>query len=92
MDNSPPSTPRAYVAAESSEYPRRYSGYVEQSDGTNEYSPTFGILSDAVDWARARTSWVIARDTAGDYFWYGSGEKPPGIAYPPEGSHQGPTV
>lgn len=73
---------RAYIAPENHDEPIRYSGYVERPDGVFEFSPTFGTLLNAVDWARERTDFVVARDVADDYRWYGVGPQPPDIELP----------
>jgi len=75
---------RAYIAPENFDQPLRYSGYVEQSNGSPEFSPTFESLAEALDWARERTDFVIARGVAGPYYWYGVGQPPPGLMAPPE--------
>ena len=75
---------KAYIAPENVDEPLRYSGYVEQSDGHPEFSPTFDSLSAALAWARDRTDFVIARGVSGPYYWYGVGPSPSDITPPPE--------
>lgn len=84
MRSMNPLAGRAYIAPEGIDEPIVYSGYIETSDGTPEFSPRFVTLSEAVKWARARTDFVIARDVATDYFWYGNGPAPSDITTPPE--------
>jgi hypothetical protein len=71
---------KAYVATENVDLPLRYSGHVELPDGSFEFSPVFGALLEAVEWARERTDFVVARGVSGAYQWYGFGPKPPGIS------------
>jgi hypothetical protein len=80
-DNTPPA--KAYVAPENVERPLRYSGHLELPDGSFEFSPVFRGLMEAVAWARERTDFVIARDVAGEYRWYGVGPPPPDVTAPP---------
>ena len=75
---------RAYIAPENFDEPLRYSGHVEQPDGSLEFSPVFGTLVDAVAWARERTDFVIAREVVGGYRWYGVGPTPPDLDVPGE--------
>jgi hypothetical protein len=75
---------KAYIAPENIDEPLRLSGYVDRLDRNLEFSPVFDALLEAVDWARERTDFVIARGVSGGYLWYGSGPKPPDIAAPPE--------
>ncbi|HEV3187189.1 MAG TPA: hypothetical protein VGZ04_03985 [Acidimicrobiales bacterium] len=73
---------KAYIAPENDDEPIRYSGHIERTDGSFEFSPVFDALLDVVAWARERTDFVIARGISGGYLWYGAGPKPPGIAAP----------
>ena len=75
---------KAYIAPENIDEPLRYSGHVEQPDGSFEFSPVFDGLLEAVAWARERTDFVIARAVSGGYLWYGVGPKPPDIVAPSE--------
>lgn len=75
---------KAYIAPENFEEPVRYSGHVEQPDGSLEFSPIFASILEAVNWARERTGFVIAREVEGDYMWFGIGPPPAGVEPPRE--------
>jgi len=75
---------KAYLAPENIDEPIRYSGHVEQPDGSFEFSPVYESLAEAVAWARERTDFVIGREVAGEYLWYGIGPSPHGLTVPPE--------
>lgn len=74
------------MAPEDVDEPIRYSGYVELHDDTMEFSPSFSTLEEAVEWARIRTDFVVARENSDEYFWFGEGPAPQGIEPPPRGS------
>ncbi len=76
--------PAAYIAPENIKEPLRFSGHVENPDGSIEFSPVFATLLDMVAWARERTDVVIARGATGGYHWYGVGPAPDGLADSPE--------
>ena len=78
------SVAKAYIAPENADEPLRYSGHVERPDGSFEFSPVFDQLLEAVDWARERTGFVLARGVSGGYQWFGVGPEPPGLMAPPE--------
>jgi len=61
---------KAYIAPENIDEPIRYSGHIERSDGSFEFSPVDSLLR-AVAWARERTDFVMARGISGGYLWYG---------------------
>jgi hypothetical protein len=75
---------RAYIAPENYDEPLRYSGHVEQPDGSLEFSPVFDSLLEAVTWARDRTDFVVARGVSGGYRWYGVGPTPRDLKTSPE--------
>jgi len=75
---------KAYLAPENIDEPIRYSGHVEQPDGSFEFSPVYESLAEAVAWARERTDFVIGREVAGEYLWYGIGPSPHGLTVPLE--------
>ena len=79
MNDMNPDIARSYIAPENAEEPLRFSGHVEQPDGSIEFSPVFSSLLEAVAWARERTDFVIAREVLGEYRWYGVGPSPPDL-------------
>ena len=74
---------KAYIAPENFDPPYRHSGHVERPDGTLEFSPVFGTILEAVEWARATTDFVVARESEGPYVWYGRGPAPSDYETPP---------
>jgi len=74
---------KAYLAPENIDEPIRYSGHVEQPDGSFEF-PQLRIASGSSGLARERTDFVIGREVAGEYLWYGIGPSPHGLTVPPE--------
>jgi hypothetical protein len=75
---------KAYIAPENFNEPIRYSGHIEQLDGSFEFSPVFHSLSEAVAWARDRTDFVVARGVTDGYRWYGVAPTPPDLLASPE--------
>lgn len=85
MGESASRSGRASIAPEAVPVPVVYSGHVDRDVYPFEYSPQFPTLAGAVAWARERVDWVIARDVAGEYSWYGVGPAPSGVTTPPSG-------
>ena len=75
---------RAYIAPENFNEPLRYSGHVEQPDGSLEFSPVFDSLLEAVAWTRDRTDFVVARGVSTGYRWHGVGPTPLDLKTSPE--------
>ena len=75
---------KAYIAPENFDEPLRYSGHVEQPDGSLEFSPVFDSLFEAVAWARDRSDFVVARGVSSGYPWYGVESTPPDLKASPE--------
>jgi hypothetical protein len=74
---------KAYVAPHETDGGFRYSVFLDDLAKIHENSPEFETLSEAVKWALERTDFVIARQSAGPYYWYGRGRKPSDIEPPP---------